>query len=458
MTILLWHRRDLRIHDNPALSAACARGEVIPVYFFDEMELKQKAAIQVQFILDSLRELAASYQQLGGRLILRQGDTLQVLVTLIKETGAKAVYFNDDIEPEVIKRVQKLKLSGQELGFDVTCFQDMMLHPPELILTQQKTVYGVYGAYARNWFSQTKATPYPAPERITTPEVSSMVLPTLKELGLELTIEAVPAGEQRALKLLDNFSEPHKIFAYQTQRNFPAEEGTSQLSPHLTVGTIGIRTVWQRTVELEAEAYSEERAESLRVWQQELAWRDFYKYTLFHFPHIEYEAYQKRFNAMVWDDNTDYFTRWCAGETGYPLVDAAMRQLNETGWMHNRCRMVVASFLCKDLMLDWRWGERYFIEKLVDGDLAANNGGWQWSASVGTDPKPLRIFNPQTQLTKFDPDTRYVRQWIPQLRRADKADIFMAKNLHRYQYPKPIVDHKKQQELFKQRYNQTRLS
>jgi deoxyribodipyrimidine photo-lyase len=213
---------------------------------------------------------------------------------------------------------------------------------------------------------------------------------------------------------------------------------------------------------VEAEARSEEAESSLRTWRQELCWREFYKHVLAHWPHVESGAYRRAFDALEWDNRQDWFQAWCAGQTGYPIVDAAMRQLNETGWMHNRCRMIVASFLTKDLLIDWRWGERYFMQKLVDGDLAANNGGWQWSAGVGTDPRPLRIFNPATQAARYDPEGEYIRRYLPELAGLDTPALLWVGNdpkgswalqeRRRCGYPDPIVDHKVQQQEFKRRY------
>ena len=271
------------------------------------------------------------------------------------------------------------------------------------------------------------------------------------------------AGEAAALDCLDRFWSSGAIFDYGEQRNLPARDGTSSLSPHLRWGTIGIRQVWQATVAAEPEIRSDEGEEGLRTWRQELAWREFYKHALFHWPHLESQAFRAQFDRLAWEGDRAKFEAWCRGCTGYPIVDAAMRQLNQTGWMHNRCRMIVASFLTKDLLIDWRWGEQYFMQMLVDGDLAANNGGWQWSASVGTDPKPLRIFNPSTQAKRFDPEGEYIRRYLPELAGLDipqLLDVGALDPLERQScgYPQPIVDHKLQQREFKLRYNACKSS
>jgi deoxyribodipyrimidine photo-lyase len=226
----------------------------------------------------------------------------------------------------------------------------------------------------------------------------------------------------------------------------------------LKFGTIGIRTIWAATQTAMAAAQSDEARAGVRTWQQELAWREFYQHVMFHFPQLADGPYREHFKQFPWNDNAAHFQAWCGGKTGYPIVDAAMRQLNAIGWMHNRCRMIVASFLTKDLILDWRLGEQYFMQRLVDGDLSANNGGWQWSASSGMDPKPLRIFNPASQAKKFDPEGEYIRQWVPELRSVATADLISGEispiDRKRTGYPRPIVDHSIQQREFKARYAQ----
>jgi deoxyribodipyrimidine photo-lyase len=241
-------------------------------------------------------------------------------------------------------------------------------------------------------------------------------------------------------------------------RNFPYIEGTSKLSPALKFGAISIRTIWAKTMELMDNARSVEAQENIETWQKELAWREFYQQVMYNFPELEKGPYREPWKNFPWDNNEYYFKAWCEGRTGYPIVDAAMRQLNETGWMHNRCRMIVASFLTKDLIINWQWGEKYFMQKLIDGDLAANNGGWQWSASSGMDPKPLRIFNPASQAQKFDSEGEYIRKWVAELRSVDTAYIVTGKippeELEAVDYPAPIVDHNVQQRKFKALYQE----
>ena len=244
------------------------------------------------------------------------------------------------------------------------------------------------------------------------------------------------------------------LYGYEPDRNFPGVVGTSYLSAALSVGTLSPRQAWCAAQEAREQARSDEQRHGIAVWEQELGWREFYQQALFHFPELADGPYREQWRRFPWENNTDWFERWREGQTGMPIIDAAMRQLNQSGWMHNRCRMIVASFLVKDLICDWRWGERAFMELEVDGDLAANNGGWQWSASSGMDPKPLRIFNPATQASKFDADGEYIRRWLPELRHVNTRDLISGEigALERRGYPEPLVEHKRQQAQFKALY------
>ena len=267
-------------------------------------------------------------------------------------------------------------------------------------------------------------------------------------------------GEIAAQERLEEFCD-RALYEYDEQRNFPAIDGTSQLSAALKFGVISIRKVWEKTLEAIETCRSDEARKQIQSWQQELAWREFYQHALYHFPELELGPYREPFKTFPWHNNEQHFQAWCEGKTGYPIVDAAMRQLNESGWMHNRCRMIVANFLTKDLIINWQWGEKYFMQTLIDGDLAANNGGWQWSASSGMDTKPLRIFNPASQTQKFDPEAEYIRQWLPELISLEIEQLVTGKISTRDRkscgYPEPIVDHNQQQRLFKQLYQAQKI-
>jgi deoxyribodipyrimidine photo-lyase len=452
MTILLWHRRDLRLHDNAALHEAISAGKpLIPLFILDPgiLSAEDTAPVRVDFLLASLNALKENYQAIGGDLFLRQGDPATVLQEFVQQAGIEEIHWNDDVEPYSRKRDETVRNALQTLGVRIIIHQDQMLHGPGTILTQMGQPYSVYTPFWRNWISQEKRKPFPAPKAIHLPKVSLEIgtIPKLKELGLSSSIPLPLIGEKAALAQLEKFC-TGAIFDYDEQRNFPAEAGTSQLSIYLKFGMLGIRTAWEHT----ERALLHRPAIGITTWRQELCWREFYKHVLFYFPRVADGNYLTQYNNFVWDENKEYFARWCAGETGYPIVDAAMRQLNETGWMHNRSRMIVASFLTKDLLIPWQWGERYFMQKLLDGDQSANNGGWQWSASMGTDPKPLRIFNPITQANKFDAQTTYIRRWVPELEKAKIVEILSNKNLEHYGYPKPLVDHAIQQRVYKERY------
>jgi deoxyribodipyrimidine photo-lyase len=452
MTILLWHRRDLRLHDNVALHQASTGDKpLLPLFILDPgiLSAEDTAPVRVDFLLANLHALKEHYRALGGELFIRQGNPVAVLQELVQQASIEEIHWNDDVEPYSRQRDEAVKNALQELGVQVIIHQDQMLHGPGSVLTQSNQPYSVYTPFWRNWIGQKKLKPFPPPDTINLPKSSLEIgtIPTLKQLGLSNSIPLPPAGEKAALEQLERFC-ARAIFDYDEQRNFPGDTGTSQLSPYLKLGVLGIRKAWEST----EHALLRRQAIGITTWQQELCWREFYKHVLFYFPRVADGNYLTQYNSFVWDENKEYFERWCAGETGYPIVDAAMRQLNETGWMHNRSRMIVASFLTKDLLIPWQWGERYFMQKLLDGDQSANNGGWQWSASMGTDPKPLRIFNPVTQANKFDPQASYVRRWVPELEKAKTVEILSNKNLEVYGYPKPIVDHAIQQRVYKERY------
>lgn len=469
--VLFWHRRDLRLADNVGLMAACDRTpQVVGVFCLDPGILQgdDVAPARVAYLIGCLAELQQRYAEAGGQLLILQGDPRQRIPALAKALGATAVYWNRDVEPYSRQRdkavVEALKEIG--VGFE-TVFWDQLLHAPGEIRTGAGQPYTVYGPFWKNWGRQAKQAPLPAPtglqglsdQRLTAAQNAGCIaLPTAKDLGFSWENGfPIEPGELAAQARLAEFCESDRLIGtYDEQRNFPGVDGTSRLSAALKFGAIGIRTVWAAA----AAAYDRSRSDEARVhvqtWQQELAWREFYQHVLYFFPELADGPYRPQWQDFPWVNREDHFAAWCEGRTGYPIVDAAMRQLKETGWMHNRCRMIVASFLTKDLIINWQWGEKYFMQTLVDGDLAANNGGWQWSASSGMDPKPLRIFNPASQAQKFDPDGDYIRQWVPELKSLDTSVIVTGKipdrACDRVGYPTPIVDHKVQQALFKDKY------
>ncbi|HEY9675690.1 MAG TPA: FAD-binding domain-containing protein [Waterburya sp.] len=471
--ILFWHRRDLRISDNIGLVAARQKSQkVVGVFCLDPNILKRDdvAPARVTYMIGCLESLQRSYAKAGSQLLVLHENPSQAIPTLAAALNAKAVFWNWDVEPYAKVRDQSVAEALKEKGIEVHNHWDQLLHAPEDIYSKSKEPYTVYTPFWKNWSSQPKAAPVDSlqnaegltpKEQEVAQQAGVVALPTAKELGFVWENELLSApGEEAAQEKLEEFCD-RAITEYQEQRNFPAVNGTSQLSAALKFGAIGIRTVWAATLTAMKNSRSDETDASIRTWQQELAWREFYQHAMYHFPELADGAYRDTFKDFPWDNDEALFQAWCEGRTGYPIVDAAMRQLHEVGWMHNRCRMIVASFLTKDLLINWQWGEKYFMQNLYDGDLSANNGGWQWSASSGMDPKPLRIFNPASQAKKFDPDGDYIREWLPELRSVD-TELLMSGDIlplerNALGYPAPIVDHKKQQRLFKERYQQQKV-
>ncbi|NJL00623.1 MAG: deoxyribodipyrimidine photolyase [Spirulinaceae cyanobacterium SM2_1_0] len=466
--ILFWHRRDLRLRDHLGLANARQQSAKIVGVFCLDPGLLNPATVahaRVAYLLANLAELQERYRQAGSRLLILHDRPISALPRLAQSLKAQAVHWARDVEPYSRDRDTAVRDALQTAGIEVKTGWDQLLHAPNSVTTNSGDPYKVYTPFWRNWRSHPKAEPaaalsdledLTADERDTAAQAGVTALPDLRDLGFAWDDGfPIAPGEAAAQERLDHFCQ-RAIAHYDEQRNFPALDGTSQLSAALKFGVIGIRTVWQAAQSLYAQANSDEARQNIETWQQELAWREFYQHALYAFPELATGPYRQPFQDFPWDDDAARFEAWCTGQTGYPIVDAAMRQLNETGWMHNRCRMIVASFLTKDLILNWQQGEQYFMFKLVDGDLAANNGGWQWSASSGMDPKPLRIFNPASQARKYDPDGDYIRHWLPELRSLDTGVLLTgeidAGDRQACNYPEPIVNHKQQQQEFKRRY------
>jgi deoxyribodipyrimidine photo-lyase len=470
--ILFWHRRDLRLSDNLGLVNALRYSpRVVGVFCLDPaiLESEDTAPARVAYMLGCLRELSENYRKNGGQLLIIRGEPRQAIPHLAATLRVKAVFFNLDGEPYARRRDTDVIAALKEKAIEVQTFWDQLLHAPGEVTTLSRQPYTVYTPFWKNWSKLGKASPVSCEslQGLTTEEeklartAGMMEIPSLETLDFPRPNPLVlEPGESAATSRLDEFCQ-ESIYRYKEDRNFPAIDGTARLSAALKFGAIGIRTIWEATVTALENCRSDEMSESVIAWQQELAWREFYQHCLYFFPDLADGPYRKEFRNFPWEDNEEHFQAWCEGRTGYPIVDAAMRQMNETGWMHNRCRMIVASFLTKDLILNWQWGEKYFYRTLYDGDLAANNGGWQWSASSGMDAKPLRIFNPASQAAKFDPEAEYIRQWLPELRSIDTEELVTGKisPLDRQYcgYPEPIVDHNQRQREFKRRYQEQKL-
>ncbi|WP_017292686.1 FAD-binding domain-containing protein [Geminocystis herdmanii] len=467
--IIFWHRKDLRITDNLGLfSARKKNNKIIGIFCLDPAILKGDdiAPARVKYLLECLEELQKNYQKLGSDLLIFHDSPLNIIPSLAEALKAEAVYWNLDVEPFSRQRDKTIELALQTKGIRIETFWDQLLHPPETILSKSNTPYTVYTPFWNNWSQQEKLKPLPPiqdlsslteEEYTVSKKLGLIPLPSLKDLGFIWDNELLlSGGETPAQERLEYFCR-YLLCDYNEQRNYPAMDGTSQLSAAIKFGSIAPRTLWQNTVEELENTQSDEARENIITWQKELAWREFYQHCLYFFPALAEGAYRQQFKNFPWQNDEKLFQAWCEGKTGYPIVDASMRQLNETGWMHNRCRMIVASFLTKDLIIDWRWGEKYFMQKLYDGDLASNNGGWQWSASSGMDAKPLRIFNPASQAQKFDNEGEYIRRWLPEISHLDTAELVTGKIspilAQSCDYPSPIVDHSQQQRLFKQIYS-----
>lgn len=484
---LFWHRRDLRLADNLGLAAAASATPALTgVFVLDPAILgaADMAPARVWFLLESLQELQQRWREAGSRLLVLEGDPEQVLPQLAEALAAPVVAWNRDVEPYGRARDRRVAAALQAAGRRVLVDWDQLLVAPEALKTGGGDPYRVYGPFQRNWRGQVERKaaagsalqggldPLPAPAGLidlnpaALPEPRAALwaqlplrdsLPTLAELGQAFDgADRCPCrpGEAAALEQLQAFCDGGGLLAYEPGRNFPGEAGTSGLSAALKFGTLSPRQAWAAAQAARELARSSEALESIQVWEQELAWREFYQQALFHFPELAEGPYRPQWKLFPWDNHQGRYEAWCEGLTGMPIIDAAMRQLNESGWMHNRCRMIVASYLVKDLICDWRWGETAFMQRLVDGDLAANNGGWQWSASSGMDPKPLRIFNPATQASKFDPEGAYIRHWLPELRHVNTKDLLSGEiaPMERRGYPAQLVSHKSQQARFKALY------
>ena len=457
-TVIHWFRRDLRVSDNVALSAAAKRAEkVIPVFIFEDAFRTgpDVGAARLAFLLQSVESLRKNLAELGHTLVIRCGQSEEILPALAKAVGAQAVFANKLYEPYTQRRDERITGALLKIGVGFELFKDAVVWEETEILNLSGKPYTVFTPYSKAWKARAEIKPVGkfGNRKSEIGNFPSDVLPqTPDELGYPLTQKIPVGGERTALELLRQFM-TGPVYAYGTNRNFPALDGGSNLSPHLRAGTIGIRTILAELNQARAKAESEKRKAEMQascdIFLNELIWREFYAQVLHNFPHVTKGAFRPEYDQLAWSDNQAYFAAWCEGRTGYPIVDAAMRCLNATGTMHNRLRMIVAMFLTKDLLIHWQWGERYFMKQLVDGDLAANNGGWQWSAGTGTDAAPyFRIFNPVSQAEMFDAGGNFVRRWISELKDfpADlihqpwENSLLLAKS----KYPPRIVLHENQ--------------
>lgn len=451
---LVWFRRDLRAYDHAALHHALAcSAQVYCVFVYDSVILDPlpRADRRLSFIHASIAELDAALRAMGGALLVRHAAAEDAILALAAELDVDAVFANHDYEPAAIARDAEVAGRLDAGGRRYLSFKDQVIFEKDEVLTLAAQPFSVFTPYKNAWLKRLAAqpaslAPFPVEDhaRSLAPPPGPPQLPTLAELGFDPVDTGVPTGAAGAGAVFDAFLE--RITGYASARDYPAIDGTSGLSVHLRFGTVSIRHL-VRTVQAML-GYGGGGA-GASVWLSELIWREFYAMILYTHPHVHERAFKPAYDAIGWesgDEAGELFAAWCEGRTGYPLVDAAMAQLNQTGFMHNRLRMVTASFLVKDLGIDWRWGERYFALKLIDYDMASNTGGWQWAASTGCDAQPyFRIFNPVTQSQRFDPQGQFIRRYLPQLAGLNAKEIhapwLAAPHRVPAGYPGPVVAH-----------------
>lgn len=442
-------RRDLRLYDNTALHEALRLSErVIPCFIFDPRQIEPhpyQSKPGLQFMLQAIDDLQQQLQAVGGKLALYHALPEQVVKQLVGQQRIQAVFINRDYTPFSRRRDDQLRAVCEQLGIALHRLPDLLLNEPEQAVKNDKTPYKVFTAFYNN----ARQFPVALPQALLEPDFLTTASGfAIDQLGLEHTEPLITGGRRQALAILDKLDDRAD---YQNTRDFPGLDSTSKLSAHLKFGTCSVREVYYAVIE---------RLGSEHPLIRQLYWRDFFTHIAYHFPSVFERAFLEKFAGLPWDNNHDYFQAWCEGKTGFPIVDAGMRELNATGFMHNRVRMIVASFLVKDLHIDWRWGERYFARHLVDYDPCVNNGNWQWAASTGCDAQPyFRIFNPWLQQLKFDRDCRYIDRWLPELQ------AFPPKTIHQWDkkhsacsYPAPIIDHACESRLAKARYKEAGIT
>jgi deoxyribodipyrimidine photo-lyase len=459
-TAIHWFRRDLRLTDNTALTAAVAEHEhIVPVYILSDWKNEHDwcGAARQEFLCGCLESLAKNLQAKGGRLIVRQGPADVALEKLARESAADALYFNRDPDPFGRAMEERIAKMGAGLGIKIHAHQDIAIHERDEVLTGNGSPFKVFTPYAKAWHKLDKPELQRAVGKLSTPpKLASDPLPTLATWGLQGTAEIPSPGEAAARKRLNHFL-GGPIARYGAERDNPLGLANSHLSADLRHGTLSIREIYAKCGTLARE--QPRQARSIDAFINELVWREFYFQVLWHWPDVLDHEWREDYRDLKWRaywrpgkrSPGEDFERWCAGQTGFPIVDAGMRQLAATGYMHNRVRMITAMFLTKDLHIWWMHGESWFMRHLVDGEIASNNGGWQWSASTGTDAAPyFRIQNPWSQTKRYDPEGAYIRRWVPELRDVPAAQLMqppapgssLAKG-----YPLPMVDHHREREV-----------
>ncbi len=412
---IFWFRRDLRLDDNKGFYEALKNQEnVLPIFIFDKhiLESLPEDDARVTFIFETLQNMRDTLKnKYESNLAMYHGNPIDIYKQLIADYDIKTVYTNHDYEPYATKRDADIKSLLEKHNISFKTFKDQVIFEKSEIVKNDGSPYVVYTPYMKLWKSTFKTITL---EHYNPLEYSKNLIKNTELPNVSLN----DMGFETASQTIENYKvTPSLIQNYEATRNFPAQDSTSKLGPHLRFGTVSIRKIIQKAI-----------SEKNEIFWQELIWREFFMQILWHFPHTATQSFKPQYDRIIWRNNEAEFKLWCQGETGYPLVDAGMRQLNQTGFMHNRVRMLVGSFLCKHLLIDWRWGEAYFAEKLHDYDMSSNVGNWQWVAGCGVDAAPyFRIFNPTTQIEKFDTNLKYIHTWVP--------------DFQELTYPRPIVDH-----------------
>ena len=413
---IFWFRRDLRLTDNAGLYHALRSGEKVQcIFIFDKNildQLEDKDDCRVTFIYDQVERLKSDLEKLNSSLYIYHSTPEDVISELAKNNTIKAIYTNHDYEPYAKTRDEKIKDSLSSKSIEFYTYKDQCIFEKDEILKDDGKPYTIFTPYKNKWLKKVNKfylSSYPTEKYFKNFNTDISQKPSaisLEAMGFKRSDIEIPAAEYKSI-----------LKEYHSKRDFPGIKGTSRISVHLRFGTVSIRELARN-----AQGNSD-------VWLNELIWRDFYFMILWQFPHVVHNSFKPAYDKIIWRNNEEEFQKWCEGKTGYPIVDAGMRELNATGFMHNRVRMIVASFLIKHLLIDWRWGEAYFAKKLMDFELSSNNGGWQWASSGGCDAAPyFRIFNPSEQTKKFDPHFQYIKKWVPEFQELN--------------YPAPIVDHK----------------
>ena len=426
MTALFWHRRDLRIDDNKGLFEALKQNEIVhPIFIFDKSILDKlpNNDQRILFIYQEIESLKKNYQNLGSDLWVYYGEPSEIIPKIAQELNCSSVYFNNDYEPYALQRDQEIQVSLNNIKIEFIGNKDHVIFEKNEVLKDDGKPYTIFTPYSRKWKANLKEEDL----REYSIEKYSGNLVQKQQGEALITLEEMGFESKVLHDFPDRIAKNEILKNYHLSRNFPAVKGTSKLSLHLRFGTISIRKL-----ALIAREQNE-------TYLNELIWRDFYQMIIFHFPKSAENSFKAQYDKIIWEKNEVHFDSWCTGKTGYPIVDAGMRELNATGFMHNRVRMVVASFLTKHLLLDWRLGAAYFAEKLLDFELASNTGGWQWAAGCGCDAAPyFRVFNPQAQQEKFDKSFEYIKKWVPEYGTSS--------------YPEPIIEHKFARERILQRF------